>query len=146
MYTRQYFTDKPVHKLYRWIPEGSLWHHTLIHTRIIIHMETFFTSACDPRKKILSETNLSHSSLLHPRALHTSSSTSIDSIKWDHFPIGQNINKSIQPKQVDSNTNLSQNISLFPSLGLQPAQLIPKDIVGLRRRSTWRPLYTNFIK
>ena len=42
----------------------------------------------------------------------------VDSIKTDHFPPGRNINKSIQQKQVNSDTNLSRRITLFPSLGL----------------------------
>ena len=35
-----------------------------------------FAPFCHPQKKLLSETKLSHSSLLHPHALHTSISTS----------------------------------------------------------------------
>ena len=86
-----------------------IWRHFLCHP--VTRAKTY-----RPRK-------LSRSSLLHPWALHTSSSTSkcyskIDSIKSDHFPLGRNINKSIQLKQLYSSTNLTQKISLFPSFGL----------------------------
>ena len=58
---------------------------------------------------------------------------------------------TVFPYIVSSIMDYQRNI-LFPGDGvkkswdLQLAQLIPKDIAGLRRRSTWRPLYTNFIK
>ena len=56
-------------------------------------------------RKILSETKVSHYVLIHLRALHTSSSTSkydsnINSIKSDHFTLGQNINRYIKPKTI----------------------------------------------
>ena len=122
---------KPFHNLYICIPEGSTLHYTLLNTPTIIHTKTFFVPSCHPRKKILSETKLSHSSLIHPRALHTPSSNSkydskIDSIKSDHSPLGRLINESIQPhirvgsfsswsnhKQFDSTTNSNRNISPF---------------------------------
>ena len=90
---------------------------------MILYMKTFFAPDCHLRKKIPPKTKLSHSSLLISCALHTSSSTfkydsKIDSIKSDHFSLGKNINKLIQPKQVDSNTNSSQNIYPFSYLGL----------------------------
>ena len=114
-------TNKPGRKIYRCMPTGSTQHYTLLNNPNILHTKTFFEPACHPSKKISSETKLSHYSLLHPHALQASSSTykyssNIYSIKLDHSPLGRNINKSIQPKQVDSNTNFSQNISLFPSL------------------------------
>ena len=113
-YASKYFTNKPCHKLNRCISTGSTWHYTLLDTPKILHTN-FFSPECHLRKKISSETKLSHSSLLRPRTLHTPFSTykydsKIYPIESDHFPLSQNINKPIQPKQVDSNTNLSLNI------------------------------------
>ena len=117
-YARQFFTNNPGHKIYSFVSAGSTRHCILIHNPMVIHMKKNFTTARHLHKKISSKKKLSHSLLLHPQVLHTPSSTSIDSIKLDHFHLGGNINKSIQPKQVDSNTNSSWNISVFPYLGL----------------------------
>ena len=48
--------------------------HAIIHFYIILrfYILIFFAPACHQRKKISSTIKLSHSSLLHPRALHTS--------------------------------------------------------------------------
>ena len=117
-YSRQYCTNKPGHKLYHCIPAHSTQHHRILHYPTILHMKTFFVPFYHPRKKISSKSKLSHSSLINPRALYTIQSNSeyyskIDSIKSERFPLGQNINKLIQPKQVDSNKNLSRIFSLF---------------------------------
>ena len=98
------------------MPAGSTQHYILLHNPTILHTQTFFAPVCHSLKKISSEKKLSHSSLLQPRALHTSSSTSIDSINSDNFILSLNTKKYIQTKQVDSNTNSSRNIPLFPSL------------------------------
>ena len=92
---------------------GSTQCNIILNNTTILHMKTFFTPDCRPRKKISSDTKLSHSSLLHTCAFHASSSTSIDPIKTDHFLLGRNTDKSIQLKQVDSNTNQIRNISLL---------------------------------
>ena len=102
-YARKYCTKIHGHKLNLCMPSGSTLNYTLIHTPTILNTKTFFVPACHPRKKISSKTKLSHSSLIHPRLLHTAWSTSkcdskIDSIKSDHFPFGLNINKLIQHK------------------------------------------------
>ena len=62
---------------------------------MVIHTKTFFAPACRLRQKILCKTKLSHSTLLHPRALHTSSYTS----KYNNISA---------PHWFYSNTNLSR--------------------------------------
>ena len=99
-------------------------------------MKIFFASACHLRKKILSETKLSHSSLLYLRTLQTSLSnnkynSNIDSVQLYNFPIGWISNNLIQlhiqvrsfyycsnQKQADSTTDSSRNLHLFPLLWL----------------------------
>ena len=98
--------------MYRCIPEGPTQHYIIIHNPKILHVKIFCTSQY-LRKKISSEKKLSHYSLIHPCALYTSSSTSIDYIKLDHFPLGRNTKKLIQPKQVYSTHKFESKISLF---------------------------------
>ena len=95
-YARNFCTNKFVHKIYRCMSALSIWHYTLLHNPMIIYTKTFFAPPCHLRNKILSETKISQSSLIHPHSPHTSLSTS----------------------KYDLNTNLSRNISLFPYLGL----------------------------
>ena len=100
---RKYRTIGTCHKLQCWIPACSSRHYILLHTPMIMHTKTIFVPTCHLIKKILSETKLSHSPLLHPHILHTSSPTSkydskIDSIRSDNFPLGRIRNKSIQPQ------------------------------------------------
>ena len=98
--------------------------HTTLYTSTQSYYYTYqdiFHSSLSPPQEKSSETKLSHSSLLHPHALHTSLSTSkyylkIDSIKSDHFPLGKNMNKWNQLKQLDSNTNSSRNVLIFTYL------------------------------
>ena len=47
-----------------------------MHTCKIIHTKTSFAPECHPHKKILSDTKLSHSSLIHQHLPHMSSFTS----------------------------------------------------------------------
>ena len=94
-YVRKFCTKNIGHKIYHCIPAGSTLHYILLHNPKILHAKTFFALACPPRKKISSDKNLFHSSLLNPCALHTSLSNSIDSIKLDHSPLGWNTNESI---------------------------------------------------
>ena len=101
-YTRKYCTNNPGKKPYGCMAAVSTQNCALLNYTTILHTETFFTPAYHWRKKLSSETKMSHYSLLHPRALHMSVSTSIYdskiySIKSDHFPLGQNIHKSVQP-------------------------------------------------
>ena len=63
---------------------------------MIIHTKKCFAPFCRPSRKISYGKKLSHSSLIHPRLPHTSFPTS----------------------KYNSNTNQSQNIPLFPYLGL----------------------------
>ena len=91
-----YIYINPSHKIYRCMSALSTQQYTLLHTPIILHRKTFFASFCPPRKKILSETKLSHSSLINPRLPHTSLFTS----------------------NYNSNTNSSRKLSLLPYLGL----------------------------
>ena len=73
---RKKITNKPGHKIYRCMLVSSTRHHTLLHNPKILRTKSFFAPACHPRQKILSKTKLSQSSLLHPRSIHTSPSTS----------------------------------------------------------------------
>ena len=75
----------------------STWHYTLLHDTMVLKTKAFFAPTCHPRKRIMSEKKLSQSSLIYPRSPHTSLSTS----------------------KYNSNANSSQNIPLFPSLGLE---------------------------
>ena len=76
MYSRQFCINKPGQKIYLCMSTRSTRHHMLLHNPTILHTKTFFAPACQPRKKISSNTKLSQSSLIHPRSPHTSSSTS----------------------------------------------------------------------
>ena len=75
-HSRQYFMNSTGQKLYHCIIAVSIRYYTVLNNPTILHTKTFFMPECHPRKRILSETKLSHSSLLHPHVLHTSSSTS----------------------------------------------------------------------
>ena len=95
-YTRQFCTNKPGHKLHRYMPAGSTIQYILLNNNTIIHWKKTFASACHLRKKISLKKKLSHSSLKLPHLLHKSWSTS----------------------KYNSNTNSSWYIYLFISLGL----------------------------
>ena len=98
-----YYMNKPCKKLHLCIPSRSTYHYTLLRNPMIIHTKTLFAPTCHLRKKISSETKLSHYTLLHPQTLHTSSYTSkedskIDSIELDNFHLGRIRNTSIKPR------------------------------------------------
>ena len=88
--------NNPSHKIYRCMTVLSTRYYMILHAPTILHRKTFFAPFCHLRKKILSGTKLSHSSMIHPHSPQTSLSTS----------------------NYDSNINLSQTFSLFPYLGL----------------------------
>ena len=94
-YARKLCTNRPIHKICCRMPVGSTRHYILLRNTIILYTKTFLAPACHMCKKISSETKLSHSSMLHPRALHTLSFTYIYSINSDHFSIRRNTKKSI---------------------------------------------------
>ena len=52
MYDRQYCKNKPSHKLYHCIPEGSTRHYTLLHNPTIIYTRKNFAQACHMLNKI----------------------------------------------------------------------------------------------
>ena len=131
-WARKYCKNSLCHNLHNYIPTWSTRHHTLLHTNMIQDKKTFIAPACYLRQKILYETNLLQSALLHPHTLHMSSYTSkyanicapdrfnskIDSIESGHFTLGRTRNKYIQTKikfgsfsfclnkkQFNSNTN-----------------------------------------
>ena len=97
--------------IYRCIPSGSTLHYTLIHTPTILHKKTFFATACHLRKKIFYEKKC-HIVPCYTRAHFTrhcpllNTTQNIYSINQDHFPLARNINKSIQPKQVNLNIKI----------------------------------------
>ena len=118
IYAWKYFTNNPGRKLYPCMTAGSTRHQRIIQNPIIVHTKILFAPAYHPRNKILSKTKLSHSSLLQPRAIHTSFYTSKYNFRRsDHFPLGRQ-------KQVSSNKTsrfkhkFESKITPFTSLGL----------------------------
>ena len=81
-------------KMYCCMYTHSIRHHTVLYNTKNLHTKTVFAQACHLRKKILSRTKLSQSSLIHPLSPNTALPTS----------------------KSDLNTHLSIFISLFLSL------------------------------
>ena len=72
-YDRQFCTDNPGHKTYRWMSVRSTRHHTLLHNPIILHTKTFFVPACHPRKIyhcITARSTRPHTLLHNPTIIH----------------------------------------------------------------------------
>ena len=61
--TIKYLTIKICHKLHHWIPTRTTRNYTLLHNPTILHIKIVSAPAYHPRKKIFSETKLSHSPL-----------------------------------------------------------------------------------
>ena len=112
--SRRYCNNKPCQKLRHWIIAHSTHHHKILHATKILNTSTLFVPSSHLRKKIFSKTKLSHSILLHPRMLHTSSFTSkydskITSIKWYYFPLGQIRNNIIKPQLIVGSSSICLN-------------------------------------
>ena len=69
---RRFCTKTPGHKIYHCISVCSTLHHTLLHNPTTLHTKTFFAPDFPLCQIILSETKLSHSSLIHTCSPHTS--------------------------------------------------------------------------
>ena len=76
VYSRQFFTNKPGHKIYLCMLVRSKQHNTLLHNPTILHTKTCFVLDSHIHQKISSKTKLSHSSLIHQSSPHTSLSAS----------------------------------------------------------------------
>ena len=112
MYARKIFTINPGHKIYQWISVRSTRHHTLLHNPPVLNTKTFFAPAFHPRKiyRCMTAQSTRHHTLLHnPTILHT---------KIIFAPACHPHQKVLPISRYESKTNLSRNISLFPSLGL----------------------------
>ena len=74
MYTRQFCTNDPSHKIYCCMSVCSSRHNMLSHNPTIIHLKTFFAPAYHLRKihLLISRHSTKHHTLLHnPMILHT---------------------------------------------------------------------------
>ena len=111
-YGRKFCTNKPSHKLYCCITEGSIRHHALIKNPTIIHTKTFFAPVCHPRKIyscVIAHSKRHHTLLHHPMILGT---------KTFFAPTCHARQKIWSTSKYYSKTNSSRNISFFTSLGL----------------------------
>ena len=112
MYTRQFCTNDPSHKIYCCVPVRSLRHHMLPHNPTIIHPKTFFAPACHLRKihhRISGHSTRHHTLLHNPMILHTN---------IFYTPDCQTCQKISSTSKYASNTHSSQKHYLFLSLGL----------------------------
>ena len=67
MYARQFCTNKPGQKIYRWILIRSPQNHTLLHNHTIFHMKKLFAPAYHPCKiyRCMIAHSIRHHTLLH---------------------------------------------------------------------------------
>ena len=112
MYTRQFCTNNPTHKIYRCVSVRSSRHNMLPHNPTIINLKTFFAPAYHLRKihLLISRHSTKHHTLLHnPMILHTNIFYRQDC---------QTCQKISSTSKYVSNTHSSQKHFLFISLGL----------------------------